>query len=250
MYSDEKDRIQRQASLDQRYGEIVRRHMDDPAYVVQNVGLFMRRYPSLIRILHHYEIFKMTQDVPGSIAEVGVFRGESLLMWAKFLEIFCMGDRTKTVYGFDHFEGLKNLRPEDGQRNNVMKEGAYNPSDSVADLRDLIALFDEDRFAPQKPRIKLVDGDVLESIPKWVEENPGVRLSLLHLDLDLYEPTLVALQHLYPLVVPGGLVVLDEYAFENFPGESRALEDYFKDKMPPLKKFDWSANPGAYFIKS
>ena len=76
-----------------------------------------------------------------------------------------------------------------------------------------------------------------------------MRISLLHLDLDLYEPTKVALEYLYPKVVPGGIVLLDEYAMEGFPGESEAVEEYFKGKMPVIRKFPFISTPGGYFVK-
>ena len=225
------------------------RHFDNPVELVQNQLLYLKRHHQLSRLLHHYELFRAVQDLPGSIAECGVFRGETLLLWGKFLEIFCMGDRTKTVYGFDHFEGLKNIHSEDGGENVAMHVGAYDPSSYYGELKELIELFDADRFVPNKPRIKLVEGDVMETLPKFAEDNPGVRLKILHLDMDLYEPTLMALKCLYPRVVKGGVVILDEYAFENFPGETKAIDDYFGDDAPRIQKFNWFGNPGGFFFK-
>ena len=89
----------------------------------------------------------------------------------------------------------------------------------------------------------------MQTVPRYIEENPGLRISLLHLDLDLYEPTKVALEYLYPKVVPGGAVILDEYGMEGFPGESAAFDEYFGDNRPVLKKFPFISTPGGYFIK-
>ncbi len=245
----EQQRIEAQRSLDSRYAELLARHFERPERLVQDWLLYVKRHHQLSRLLHHYELFRMIREVPGSVAECGVFRGETLLLWAKFLEIFCMGDRSRCVYGFDHFQGLRNLRPEDGPENAAMHDGAYDASEDYDQLMALIELFDADRFAPRKPRIQLVDGDARETLPRWAEANPGVRLSVLHLDFDLYEPTRAALEVLYPRVVPGGLVIFDEFGFENFPGETQAVEDYFGDALPPLQKLDWFSNPGAYFVK-
>lgn len=245
----EEKRIGEQRSLDQRYGAIMARHFDRPERLVQDWLLYAKRHHQLSRLLHHYEMFRRVREVPGSIAECGVFRGETLLLWAKFLEIFCMGDRSRSVYGFDHFQGLRNLAPQDGPENAAMFEGAYDAGEDLEQLLALIELFDADRFAPKKPRIHLVDGDIGETLPRWAEENPGVRLAVLHLDLDLYEPTRIALEVLYPRVVPGGLVLFDEYGFDNFPGETQAVEDYFGRDLPPLQKLDWFSNPGAFFVK-
>ena len=64
-----------------------------------------------------------------------------------------------------------------------------------------IGIFDQDRFIPYKDRIHLIKGDISETVPKYVKENPGMRISLLHFDVDIYQPTLTALESLWPLVV-------------------------------------------------
>jgi len=78
---------------------------------------------------------------------------------------------------------------------------------------------------------------------------PGIRISLLHFDVDLYRPTLTALKKLWPLVVPGGIVVFDEYGIPPWEGESKAVDEFFKNQKIELKRFEWSSNPGAYLIK-
>jgi hypothetical protein len=65
----------------------------------------------------------------------------------------------------------------------------------------------------------------------------------------LYDPTLAALKALYPLVVPGGVVLLDEYGMEGFPGESAAFDEYFGNNRPKLTKFPFISTPGGYFVK-
>ena len=92
-------------------------------------------------------------------------------------------------------------------------------------------------------------GTSAETVPRYIEENPGLRISLLHLDCDLYEPTMAGLKHLYPLVVPGGVVILDEYGQEKFPGESAAFDEYFGKDRPKLIKSSLVSNPSGYFVK-
>jgi len=73
---------------------------------------------------------------------------------------------------------------------------------------------------------ELASGDVLETIPKYVSENSGFRISLLNLDLDTYHGTKVALEHFFPLVTPGEMMFLDEYGMRGW-GESDAVDEYF-----------------------
>ena len=218
--------------------------------VIENFMLFMRRV-NFAKFVTHIELFKKTIDLPGSIVECGVFKGMSLLTFAKLVEVYCAGDTLKRIIGFDTFEGFVSLNPKDGvpdtRRGKV--EGGWNAGEFLPTLESLIDITQRDSMIPRFKRIELVKGDVCKTIPEYIKTNPGLRISLLHLDLDLYEPTLAALESLYPLVVPGGVVLLDEYGMEGFPGESAAFDEYFGKNRPKLVKFPFISTPGGYFIK-
>ena len=78
--------------------------------------------------------------------------------------------------------------------------------------------------------------------------NPGFRVALLDLDFVLYDPTKAALEALYPLIVPGGVVALDEYALKGM-GESDAVDEFFDGTPPEMHSFPWALSPTAYFTK-
>jgi hypothetical protein len=222
----------------------------DPLEVARNFSIYARRV-HLKRFLAHYELFRQTINIPGDIVELGVFRGASLMAWANFLEIRNMGDRQKKVIGFDNFKGFEKFSPEDGaEAPGVQKViGGFDPSGYEAALRDAISIYDRDRFIPFKPRVELVKGDIETTVVEYVEKHPGLRLSLLHFDVDLYGPTKKSLEVLWPLVSPGGLVAFDEYGIQPWEGESRAVDEFFQGRKAKLIRFDWSSNPGAYLIK-
>ena len=69
-------------------------------------------------------------------------------------------------------------------------------------------------------------------------------IALLHLDGDLYESTLVCLEHLYPLVSKGGLVIIDDYELD---GCREAVADYFKSYPPSL--IPWADYGSVYMVK-
>ena len=71
-------------------------------------------------------------------------------------------------------------------------------------------------------------------------------ISLLNLDTDVYEPAVTILENLYPRIVKGGILILDDYGI--FPGETKAAEEYFKDKKVEIKKFSFSTPP-CYVVK-
>lgn len=206
----------------------------------------------LKRFLAHAELFKQTLDVPGDIAELGVFRGLGLMTWANLLECYCIGDRTKIVFGFENWTGFTRIRHEDGGvANHIHKTaGGFSPEKFNQELMDAISIFDKDRFIPFKNRVKLVDGDIETSAPEFVENHPGVRFSLIHFDCDLYAPTKAALEAFWPRLSRGGIMLFDEYSIHDWPGETKAVDEYFADKPNvKLKTLSWTNAPAAYVVK-
>ncbi len=218
----------------------------------RNFPVFTPRF-NIARFLAHYEIFKKVTNLPGVIIDMGVYRGTSCFTFAKLCEIFCPTDVRKTVYGFDTFEGFTSLADEDGKEDlrQDVKKGGYFGGDTIEkDLELAQKAMNEDKHIRHIDRIELIKGDVSETIPKFVEsKGNGLKVVLLNLDLDLYEPTRVALEHFVPLMVQGGIIIVDEYAVDTFGGESKAVDEYFINtfgKRPNVKKFSWHSNPSGY----
>ena len=220
---------------------------------LEGVKLFpvLGRRQWLKRFLAHAELFKQVVEVPGDIAELGVFRGMGLMTWANLLEAYCIGNRTKTVWGFDNWQGITELAPEDGAEipGAEKRIGGFDPSAFKQELLDAIAIFDNDRFIPQKPRIKLVDGPIEETAGRFVSEHPGVRFSLVHFDCDMYKPTRAALEAFWPLLSRGGLMLFDEYAIPDWPGETLAVDEFFTDKQVRIQTLAWNNVPAGYLVK-
>lgn len=239
--------------VEQRLVAFFEKNSIDARLILRNFPLYVRRV-TMKRFLAHYELFRQVVDLPGDIVELGVYRGTTLLQWANFLECRNIGDRTRRVIGFDNFRGFRALDPEDGPPNVAAGKvpGGFDSTDLERQLDELIEIFDLDRFIPQKPRVHVVKGDIEQTVPRFVQEQPGTRISLLHFDCDVYAPTLCGLRSLWPLVVSGGIVVFDEYGIEPWAGESQAADRFFAEigYKPSWRKFDWHATPGAYLIKS
>ncbi|MEX0775474.1 MAG: TylF/MycF/NovP-related O-methyltransferase [Phycisphaeraceae bacterium] len=222
----------------------------DALEAVNHFPIFARRV-HLKKFIAHWELFRQTIDLPGDVVELGVFRGLSLLTFANFLETVNIGDRTKKVWGFDNFAGFGELTKEDGPDydQSHKRRGGFSPEHYLDELREVIDIFDDDRFVGWKKRVELVIGDIEETVPAFVEKNPGLRISLLHIDCDLYKPTRTALEHLFPLVVRGGIVIFDEYGILEWSGESKAVDEYLTGTSYVIRKFPWQGAPGGYLVK-
>ncbi|MGA7934477.1 MAG: TylF/MycF/NovP-related O-methyltransferase [Kovacikia sp.] len=232
--------------------ELLESNHHSSKHVLELFPTYIRRL-HMARFLAHYELFKHAIDLPGCIVELGVGRGPSFFTWSKLLETFCTCDRSRKVFGFDHFKGLQDFHEKDGPLNPSVSKtpGGFDTSSVKTELEQLVEIHNKDNLLSGVERCRLIEGNLMETIPKFLEENPGLRISLLHLDVDLYEPTKFALEHLFPLVVKGGVVAFDEYGLIPWQGESIAAEEYFQKigYEPVIKKFPFSGQPHGYLIK-
>ncbi len=235
-----------------RLEAVVAKNHHSTRHVLELFPAYVRRI-HMMRFLSHFELFKQIVDLPGVIVELGVYRAPSLLTWAKLAEIFIPQDRTRRIYGFDSFKGLQNLGEKDGPPVPLIGkvEGGWSAGSVADEVRELIAIQNLDNIIPNQVRTVLIEGDLEETLPKFLKDNPGVRISLLHLDVDLYKPTKLALELLYPRVVTGGVIIFDEYGLVPWEGETNAAEEYFREIgiNPVVRKHAWTHVPHGYFIK-
>ena len=239
------------AQIERRIAEHCDRFGVNPTDAIKLFPVLARRQ-NLKRFLAHTRLFQQTLNVPGDIAELGVYRGLGLMTWANLLEAFCIGDRTKTVFGFDNWAGFTGFAPEDGVEKKESGKiiGGFNPADFKRELLSAIDIYDHDRFIPWKPRIKLIDGDIALTVPSFLNDNPGIRFSLVHFDCDLYEPTYAALNAIWPKLARGGILIFDEYGIHEWPGETAAVDQFLAGKPDlRLQTFDWTNAPAAWLVK-
>lgn len=200
------------------------------------------------RFLVRYEIFKEQMPANGSIVECGVYAGAGLMSWMHFSSILEPYNYMRRVIGFDTFVGFPNIHEEDLKgTSQYLEPGALQTHESTYDeLRKLAAIHDRNRPLGHMQKVELVKGDACLTIPEYVEKNPHLLVSLLYLDFDIYEPTKVALEHLYPRVVRGGIVAFDELNCKEYPGETTAMLDVLG--MPALRRSPFDPMI-SYFVK-
>lgn len=198
------------------------------------------------KMLARYELYKLIVDKPGDIVEGGVLKGSGLMYWAKLIEIF-NAETQRKVIGFDTFEGY----PEGSAKSYDRVTAKYFKQIQIQNSQDVsvenIALIAEKQKLGR--RVELVKGKAEDSMPDYVQKHPDLKIALLDLDFVLYEPTMASLKNLYPYVVPGGVVVLDEYRIPDV-GETEAVDEYFAGEDLQLLSFPWAQSPTAYFLKA
>lgn len=204
---------------------------------LENFPKYVRRQ-HLKRFLAMYEIFKLVLPVKGSVVECGVFKGFGTMTWAKLSAMLEPENLTRRIYGFDTFAGFPNVSEHD--QNNVAEitEGGLF-ADSYDELQELIVQFDADRFLGHIDKVQLIKGDVCETVPKFVDENPHVIVSLLFLDMDLFDPTKIALETLVPRMPKGAVIAFDELDNPMWPGETIAVLESLGINNLELRRLEW-----------
>ncbi len=199
---------------------------------------------ALTKFMARFEIFAEQLHVNGSIVEIGVHRGQSLMTWAHLSSILEPVNYTRKIIGFDTFSGFTDVNNKDGKgTSSVLKKGGFDAGKAAYDdLQKAVELFDANRLMNHIPKIELVKGDVAQSLPKYLKENPHLVVSLLHLDADLYAPTKKTLELLAPRMPKGAIIVFDELNMNLFPGETLATMETLGLENLRLQRFPYATS--------
>jgi hypothetical protein len=204
-------------------------------------GFYATADPSRFsKFVSHLEFFKRTSEVRGEIVEFGIFKGNSFFRWIKFRDLLEQTSSRKII-GFDIFGDFPeaNFEEDKLKRNAFIEETKGGKSISYEEINELL------KKQELQKNVELIKGDILQTLDKYIADNPQLKISLLHIDVDLYEPSKVILEKLYNKVTKGGIIILDDYGA--FAGTNKAVDDYFENKAE-VKKLPYS-NAISYIVK-
>lgn len=192
------------------------------------------------KALAQYEIYKLILNIPGDIFELGVYKGASLIRLATYRRIL-ENDYSRKIVGFDMFGAFPNSISNTAADIEFIKrfEDAGGPGIKQSEL---IEILENKKFE----NIELIKGDVFETLGAYLGKFPQARISLLHLDLDVFAPTEYALNLLYDRVVSGGVVIFDDY--NSVEGETLVVDSFVKSKNLKLIKNSYYSVP-SYIVK-
>jgi len=192
-------------------------------------SFYLQSPPSrLAKLLCHYELFKMISGIPGAIIECGVYKGASLMRFAQFRS-YLENDDSRKIVGFDAFGEFpkENLSLANDVRLIDKFEGDGGFGISKEDLESCLA-------KKSITNVFLHEGNVFDTVPKFLDENPQCKISLLHLDMDVYEPTKRCFELLFKRMVKGGLIVVDDY--NAVEGATRATDEFIAKENLSVEK--------------
>jgi len=207
--------------------------------ICARVASYTMTTPPRIYALRRAVEYVAKRPVEGAIVECGVWRGGSMMAVA--LTLLRLGITDRDLYLFDTFTGMTEPGEED------VKHSGESAADVLAgssrESHDwAVASIDQVREAVlsvgyPEDRIHFVQGRVEDTLPAQAPADIG----LLRLDTDWYASTKHELVHLYPRLAPGGVLIIDDYAY--WQGARQAVDEYIEENALPLllNRIDYTA---------
>jgi hypothetical protein len=216
---------------------IVQRRYRDSGFGSQwnyHSTVFLKRQV-LSRLMYLDHIYKKILDTPGVICEFGVHWGATISTLCNLRGIYEPYNHSRHIFGFDTFSGFPSVDSKDGK---LVEAGDYATSAGYEDeLEEILSL--QESFSPlaHLKKFHLVKGDVTETLPQWLDENPHAIVSMAIFDMDIYKPTKSALELILPRLTKGSILVFDELNCEFFPGETQAVAEVLGLNNLRLQRF-------------
>jgi hypothetical protein len=207
---------------------------------LRNFTKFVPRQ-SLTTFLAKSILFERILNVHGYIIECGVFLGGGLMTWAQLSAIFEPVNHIRRVVGFDTFTGFVGISEKDKGDNLECAVPGGLATNAYDDLKEAVRLYDLNRAIGHIPRVELVIGDALSTIPEYVQKNPHLLVAMLYLDFDLYEPTKLAIETFLPRMPKGSILVFDELNQASWPGETMAVMETIGLRNLRIERFPFES---------
>ena len=192
-------------------------------------------------------LMKEVENIPGDIVECGVFKGTGIYTFLKLRRLL-NANSLKRVIGFDFFDtdDLINKIQDSVDKSNMSDLFTQRNFSHNINYKDYL----ENKLIDHgfhKNEFELVAGDISITSEKYKKQNPGFKISLLYIDLDIEEPTYNTLKNLYENVTKGGLIVFDEYAHPAW-SESKGVDRFLSDMNLEIHNLNYGC-PTAYIKK-
>jgi O-methyltransferase len=194
--------------------------------IIEQVGPFTQTSPERIFALKNAIEYVIKNDIAGDIVECGIWKGGSMM--AAALTLLNLGVKRR-LYLFDTFAGM--TTPTAVDRDLYGRSALQNLQEGMRESNNVS--LDEVRAnlrstGYDESLITYVRGPVEETLPNNAPET----IAILRLDTDWHESTYHELQHLFPRVSGGGVLIIDDYG--HWGGAQRAVDEFFAAIKLPL----------------
>jgi hypothetical protein len=214
--------------------------------IIDRVSPYTMTGKERIHALINATRYIIENDIEGDFVECGVWKGGSMMAIAHTLKHFQSDDRD--LYLFDTFEGMSNPTKNDVDFSGMDAKTLLDKSEEEKNTSHIwcYSTLDEvknnlAKTGYRRDKISFVQGKVEDTIPNTAPN----KIALLRLDTDWYESTKHELIHLYPRVVNGGVIIIDDYGY--WQGCRKAVDEYIRENNISilLNRIDFTGRMGV-----
>lgn len=201
------------------------------------------------RLLFLSELYKKILNVHGVIMEFGVHWGNNIAWLASLHTLFEPLNKTRKIIGFDTFSGFPHVHDQDGKGTGIFKGNFLVNENHLIQLKSIIKAKDDFCAIKRTNEIEFVVGDICQTANEYMNSHPETMVALAYFDIDLYEPTKIALNAIITRMVKGSILAFDEPGDPNWPGETLAIEEVLKIHNLRMKRSPYSGNVSYVIIE-
>ena len=219
-------KIEHKNSWYKRNEHLIAEISDDELKIIKQISNFSMSTPA-----NHWAIIQSIKHISqnhieGDIVESGVWKGGNLILFKIFLDKYNL---KKKIFAFDTYEGMPHPGEKDFDLKNINAKKIYDDYNkknikwcysTLEDVKSNINFFNRNYLKS----FNFIKGKVENTLD--LPENLPEKISLLRLDTDFFESTKKELEVLYPRLVPGGILIIDDYG--HWKGSKKAVDEYFK----------------------
>ena len=216
--------------------------------VCENLSMFITPQ-HFRRMMFFCEMYKMILDKPGSILQFGVRWGRELALFENLRTLHEPFNHSRRIVGFDTFTGYTGISEKDGKSQQFVPGNLTVAEEYDQFLHKVLRNREALSPIPNVQKFQLVTGDVTQTLESYLDAHPHELVSMLHLDLNLYQPTRFVLEKIWERVFKGTLVIIDEINCPAIPGETVALREFVDLKGISLRRLPGTSPTWpAYFV--
>ncbi|RQR48408.1 hypothetical protein DIE07_33855 [Burkholderia sp. Bp9002] len=180
-----------------------------PEELERSLGLFVRG-SLLARILGTFEVYQQIVSLPGSILDMGTWRGQTAVLCENFRAILEPLNFQRRIHAFDTFTGYAGFSDNDSRDRKLFSDGTYSVESGYADLlRKLLSLHERNNaMGHVNGKHRVWEGDCRDTLAAFNEAHPGETIALAWFDLNVPLPTEQAFEAVLERLVPGGVVAM------------------------------------------
>ena len=190
----------------------------------------------IAKMLAYYELYKIASKIKGDFVLGGIFRGISTVEFSTFINLFENSSKQKLIV-FDEFKKFP-------KNNNDLKSlTVIKQMGEKGITKSQLGLVLKNK---KIKNVEMIKGKITKIVLDYVSSHPKLKISLLNMDIDIFDRELLSLKILYPFVTKGGVIILNDYGVFNY--ETKIIDNFIKNKNLEIKKLSFAKTP-SYIIK-